>query len=74
MALGWKRSLRRSFFVLQYTTNPGAAGGWQHCRSLSTTRTVVTGLEPGRPYWFRLMAQNAAGQSSYTQPLCVRAA
>jgi hypothetical protein len=74
VALRWKRSLRRSFFVLEYTTDSRAATGWKHLRTICGTRTLITGLVSGQFCWFRLYAQNRAGQSSYTVPLRVRVA
>jgi hypothetical protein len=70
----WKRSLRRSVFILEITTDPGAAAGWKHLRTICGTRTVITGLTSGQSCWFRLRALNGARQSPYTQPLRVRVA
>jgi hypothetical protein len=74
VSLRWKRSLRRSVFLLQYTQDPSAAKGWTHLQTICRTHVQISGLKSGELYWFRLIAQNGAGPSAPTQPLQVRAA
>ena len=61
VALAWKRPVRRCFFLVEYAVDAEGRDGWKKLESTPKTWVMVSGLEPGRTYWFRGAAQNTAG-------------
>lgn len=72
VVLRWKRTVRRSVFAVQVTTDPGVQTGWTHLLTATVAKCVVKDLEPGRLHWFRMAEVNARGQSPWSQPVPVR--
>lgn len=73
VALAWKRPVRRCFFRVEYALDAEGQDGWKFVICTSNTKVTAVGLEPGRTYWFRVAAQNTAGQGPWAY-LQVRAA
>lgn len=65
VALAWKRPVRRCFFRVEYALDKDGRDGWKMVTSTSNTKITAVGLEPGRTYWFRVAAQNTAGQGPW---------
>jgi hypothetical protein len=74
--LRWKRPCRRCWFEMEMTTDPAAKTGWTRIQwlnsSCATAKILVTGLQPGVLYWFRVRAGASAGPSPWSDPLSVR--
>lgn len=50
----------------QYSTS--ATGPWTSAPTVSTTKTVVTGLADATQYWFQVRAVNSVGPGPYSTP------
>ena len=75
--LRWKRPVRRCFFTIEMTTEPEAKTGWTQVGPTtfpSSARQVISGLQPGVLYWFRVCAHNSAGQGPWSQCVSARPA
>jgi hypothetical protein len=71
--LRWKRPIRRCAFLIEMTTDPAAATGWQQVAISGNRQSCeVTGLESGVKCWFRVAATNAHGQGPWSQVVNVR--
>jgi hypothetical protein len=71
--LRWKRPIRRCAFLIEMTTDPAAATGWQQVAISGNRQSCeLTGLESGVKCWFRVAAANAHGQGPWSQVVSVR--
>jgi hypothetical protein len=71
--LRWRRPLRRCAFLIELTTDPAAATGWQQVAVSGNRQSCeVAGLAGGVKCWFRVAATNAHGQGPWSQPASVR--
>jgi Fibronectin type III domain len=69
VALRWQRSVRRSVFQIECTTDAAARTGWKRIHQCTKQSCEVTGLVSGKKYWFRVCAVNAHGTGPWSQPV-----
>ena len=71
----WKGEKRvRLYQVQMSTTDPAVAPAWNTVALVTKRQHTVTGLEPYKMYWFRIIAVNVAGESLPSDVLMARAA
>ena len=69
--LRWKRTVRRCIFEIESCTDI-EAGNWVFITTASRQTCVVNKLKSGVNQWFRIRANNAQGESPWSQPVSVR--
>lgn len=63
--LTWRRTLRRDWFEISYSTDPNATE-WQLMDTSFRQSCVIEGLVSGQKYWFRVRAANTNGRSAWS--------
>ena len=69
--LRWKRTVRRCLFEIERCTDI-QAGNWELFATATRQVCLVTELQSGANYWFRICAHNSHGKSAWSQSVCVR--
>jgi hypothetical protein len=55
-------------YIIEKTTDAGAATGWTHAGISTKSKTSISGLTSGTRYWFRVAAVGTAGQGPWSDP------
>ncbi|MBI5688294.1 MAG: fibronectin type III domain-containing protein [Verrucomicrobia bacterium] len=72
--LRWARvRRRRPSYLVEMSTDPDGNAGWKHVGAFTRRKCTVTGLEPGKEYWFRVATLARAGTGPWGSPVRCRA-
>lgn len=67
--LRWKRIYKANSYIIEMSEgNPADETLWKSIAISTKAKHLITGLQTGHIYWFRVMAVNPAGKSGQSDP------
>jgi hypothetical protein len=66
--LSWNPVLNARSYLIQQSTDPTNAAGWEQVDTSTKSKATIGGLTSGTRYWFRVCAVGALGQSGWSNP------
>lgn len=72
ITLRWERSVRRCAFQIEARRDDEPDTEWRTVHNCVKCKCVISGLNSGGLYWFRLRANNAHGEGPWSNPVSAR--